>query len=593
MQYLSTKTRVALSQGGLVASILLIGLGPLRLVPDYREAVMQGRAQLCEAIAVSSSLQLSRTDWMGLEATLRALSTRNPNILSAAVRRLDGRKIIEIGDHSAWQETAGGMSTDTQVQVPLHRGTNKWGHVELRFRPLSSGGLARFLRNPYTKLVGFVSLTTLLIFIFYLDKILEQLNPSKVVPPHVRTALNTLAEGLLVLDRSERVVFANDAVAVLLGKSAENLVGMRAAKFPWLKQGDGTCPTVYPWTKALLEERQQAEEMRLRAHTGEPKTFVVNCAPLLGHDGSYRGVLASLDDVTHLEEHKRELSKSKEEAEAANRAKSEFLARMSHEIRTPMNAILGFTDVLRRGFDCDRQERQDYLNTIHASGQYLLNIINDILDLSKVEAGKLETELLRVSPVQLISEVVSVLRVRAQEKGIALEYVLGSAMPQTILTDSVRLRQMLMNLLGNAIKFTEIGGVKVVARLVQSHDKPKFVFEVIDTGIGIAKEGLDKIFQPFAQADTSITRRFGGTGLGLTICQRFADLLGAQLSVESEVGVGSIFTLTLDPGSLEGVPILDPQAAVQPPDSTPQQTEANVQLSGLRVLVVDDGNENR
>jgi signal transduction histidine kinase len=166
-------------------------------------------------------------------------------------------------------------------------------------------------------------------------------------------------------------------------------------------------------------------------------------------------------------------------------------------------------------------------------------------------------------------------------------------MPETILTDPVRLRQMLMNLVGNAIKFTETGGVKIVARFAQSASVSTLTIEVIDTGIGIAREGLDKIFEPFAQADTSITRRFGGTGLGLTICRRFADLLGGKLSVESEVGVGSIFTLTLDPGPLDGVPILDPKTATQMPDQANRQSSVDLRLPNTRVLVVDDGTENR
>jgi PAS domain S-box-containing protein len=588
----STKSRIAFALGCLVVCVLLVAM-TIRILPDDRATVMDGRAKLCEAIAVSSSQQVERNDWKGLESNLQAVVTHNPDILSAAARRLDGKCVVQVGDHSMWQPITDGISTDTQIPVPLYTRVGKWGHIELRFRPVSPDGVVGVLNDSRLRLVSFVAAATLLVFYFYLDRVLEQINPSKAVPRHVRSALNTLAEGLLVLDRSERIVLANDAIASVLGRPAEELAGLRASKLPWrLPESDG--PAIYPWTQALQEQRPQFNVMiHLQTTTGEEKIYFVNCSPVLGHDGKYGGVLASFDDVTQLEENKRELRKSKEEAESANRAKSEFLARMSHEIRTPMNAILGFTDVLRRGLGGDAEERQEYLNTIYSSGQHLLNLINDILDLSKVEAGKLEVELVRSSLVQIVHEVVAVLRVRAQEKRLTLESVVASPLPESIMTDAVRLRQILMNLVGNAIKFTEHGGVKIVTRFVPSESEPQIVIQVIDTGIGIARESLPKIFDPFTQADTSITRRFGGTGLGLTICRRFAEALGGHLSVESEPGVGSVFTLKLDPGPLDGVRLLEANAAGRPARSAAESSSAELRLPHARLLVVDDGNENR
>ncbi|MCA9463827.1 MAG: hypothetical protein KC590_17005, partial [Nitrospira sp.] len=195
-------------------------------------------------------------------------------------------------------------------------------------------------------------------------------------------------------------------------------VGLRASSFPWVtNEEDGF---EFPWQKALDSKQPQANSM-LRMRSGESdtlQTFVVNSSPVLGTDGEYRGVLVSFDDVTQLEEKKAQLEKSRHEAESANRAKSEFLAQMSHEIRTPMNAILGFADVLRRGFEESVQERKEYLDIIHSSGQHLLNLINDILDLSKVEAGRLELENVECSPHKILHEVVSVLSIRGKEKGI-------------------------------------------------------------------------------------------------------------------------------------------------------------------------------
>ncbi|MEX2026685.1 MAG: response regulator, partial [Pirellulaceae bacterium] len=287
-----------------------------------------------------------------------------------------------------------------------------------------------------------------------------------------------------------------------------------------------------------------------------------------------------------------DLVRAKNAAESASRAKSEFLANMSHEIRTPLNAILGFADLLRRGMETSETERREYLETIHKSGGHLLSVINDILDLSKIEAGQLQVEQLRCCPAQIIAEAVSVLRVRAREKNLSLDYHWSGPLPESIVTDPARLRQLLLNVIGNAIKFTEEGGIQVVAQIICG-DVPKLVVDVIDTGIGIPQDKLHQIFEPFCQADTSVTRRFGGTGLGLTICRRLARALGGGISVQSGVGKGSIFTIAIDSGPIdrfrgEG----GPEAEFIHSENVASQT-SSVSLAGRRILVADDGDSNR
>jgi two-component system, sensor histidine kinase len=274
------------------------------------------------------------------------------------------------------------------------------------------------------------------------------------------------------------------------------------------------------------------------------------------------------------------------------------VANMSHEIRTPINAILGFTELLLKGADeGDAQNRQEYLQTIASSGKHLLDLINDVLDFSRMEAGQMELELGRCSPHQVIAEVASVLRVRAQEKRLSLDYEWETPIPETILTDEGRLRQMLINLVGNAIKFTQSGGVHIVARIEAGRKPgsvhPMLAIDVIDSGIGIPQNKLDSVFQPFMQADNTVTRRFGGSGLGLAISRQIANALGGNLRVESEVGRGSRFTVTVDAGPLDNVRMLDkPQADLTNlrPHTGPTTTTA---LPGCRVLVVEDGNTNR
>jgi signal transduction histidine kinase/ActR/RegA family two-component response regulator len=280
-------------------------------------------------------------------------------------------------------------------------------------------------------------------------------------------------------------------------------------------------------------------------------------------------------------------------AESANRAKSEFLANMSHEVRTPLNGILGFTELLLRGADGGNEhERHEFLTTIRDSGRQLLNLINDVLDISKIESGQFRVETAAHSPDQILAQAIAPLRVAAVQKGLSLEYRWESRIPETIQTDPHRLNQLLTNLVGNAIKFTEKGNVLVVARLEDRDGGSKLKIEVHDTGIGIAADKLGLIFQPFVQSDASVTRKHGGTGLGLAICHRIAESLGGELTVRTVIGQGSVFTATVGVGDLYGVRMIDMPSPSITAD-VPQEPSRRASLDGVRILVVDDMETNR
>ncbi len=282
------------------------------------------------------------------------------------------------------------------------------------------------------------------------------------------------------------------------------------------------------------------------------------------------------------------------ELERANRAKNEFLANMSHEIRTPMTAILGYAELCLAP-DIPETDRRRYAEIIHANGEHLLSVINDILDVSKIEAGRMTVEPTLCSPFEAVSEVRALMQMHAREKGLELEVENRGAIPELVRTDPTRLRQILLNLLNNAIKFTERG--RIVLRFGMEASEggaEKLVFEVEDTGVGLSPEQVERVFRPFVQADTSTTRKYGGSGLGLTISQTLARLLGGDLTCRSEAGRGSTFRVTVDPGPLEGVRRLE-----RFPASAAREARPGLPLVGNgpelrgRVLLAEDVAVNR
>jgi CheY-like chemotaxis protein len=275
----------------------------------------------------------------------------------------------------------------------------------------------------------------------------------------------------------------------------------------------------------------------------------------------------------------RALAAAEEEAAAASRIKGEFLANMSHEIRTPMNGIIGMTQLALAL--SERPEQQDYLRIVQNSADSLMALLNDILDLSRIEAGKLSIEPVPFSPRTLVQETVQLLAVTAQAKGLAIRVECGSEVPEIVVADPLRLRQVLVNLLGNSIKFTEVGHIAVRVDRVEPEDALRL--RVADTGIGIPPEKQEQVFKAFTQADGSITRRYGGTGLGLTISARLVHLMGGIIRLESQPGKGTTFEFL--------VPCRIPD--VQDSGNCCQDTAPDAPESPLRILLAEDNPVNQ
>ncbi|MDZ4688113.1 MAG: response regulator [Planctomycetaceae bacterium] len=290
-----------------------------------------------------------------------------------------------------------------------------------------------------------------------------------------------------------------------------------------------------------------------------------------------------------LEQLVRDLTAARQQAEAATQAKTEFLANMSHEIRTPMTAILGYVDLLQEP-EFTAEQKQHAIETVHRNGEHLLAIINDVLDISKIEAGKMTLERVPTAPREIIQDVVELMSVRARQQGLDLKIDCLEPVPQTVETDPTRLRQILVNLVGNAIKFTKAGSVKISVQWSNRSSTAGILqIAVTDTGIGIDEEQLKTLFRPFTQADSRMTRQFGGTGLGLAISRRLAVMMGGDLTVETRPGLGSTFRVAVacDRG-------LDDKLVAKTDDRLSTRTDKPLNsLENVRILIVDDAPDNQ
>ena len=577
------RIRISVGLVGMMTSTVLIA-SALGYFPNEQREILRGRAKMCETIAISSTAMASAGELESLRVTLESIVARDEQIRSMSLAREGEEALVTAGPHSAlWND-----ETDqniNQMRVPVFRHGKEWGELQVAFQ--STGGFAGLNYWAPAWLLILMIPACLVQFSFFLRKTLESLDPNGAVPDHVQGALNSLTVGLLLIDSRGRVLFANQELATAIGIDSSKLAGTKASAIEWILPGD---TELLPWDHCRQTGEMIHSEIMQFDSNDRRLTFSVNCAPILG-----QGYMVTMEDITLLEENKVELAKARDAAEQASESKSAFLANMSHEIRTPLNAVLGFTDVLRRGLVTDSDEAVDHLNMIHRSGAHLLELINDILDLSKIEAGRMQVESIETHVDEIVLDVINVLGVRATESDLHLAYVFTTPIPRTIPSDPTRLRQVVTNLVGNAIKFTSEGEVKVVTGLIENDSQACIKIDVVDSGIGMTPEQQAKIFQAFSQADETTTRKFGGTGLGLSISRRLTEAMGGELTVTSEAGVGSTFTVTIPVNVTEATELIAPEEIHQSAEqrASAASNSTLTRLPAKPVLVVDDGDANR
>ncbi len=408
-----------------------------------------------------------------------------------------------------------------------------------------------------------------------------------------RSSFNYASHGIALVGLNGRWLRVNHALCEMLGYSEENLLRRTFQEITHPED----LQTDLEHVKRVLSGEIESYDMEKRYFHASGGIVWVMLSVSLVRDSLSQPLyfVSQVQDITEqkramqqLQERTSELMVAKEAALEAVRAKSQFLANMSHEIRTPLTSIIGYSESLMED-DLSKDEAALALETITRNGNHLLGVISDILDISKIEAEKLEIEMVPVDLAELISDVANLMQHKAQEKGLSLGFEYLFPIPRRVLTDPTRLKQILINLVGNAVKFTSVGGVKIHVKFLRADERLEFA--VIDTGPGLTEWQRSKLFQAFSQADASTTRTFGGTGLGLMISSQLAQRLGGEVTLESESGKGSVFTVSISTGPVEAsslVASIEPserEVEIEDPKGVPQ-------LVG-KVLVAEDGEDNQ
>ncbi|MEZ4772612.1 MAG: ATP-binding protein [Bacteroidia bacterium] len=442
---------------------------------------------------------------------------------------------------------------------------------------------ALMVKEPETEKHAFFSLLLITVGVITPFQINNLKNKARVWQTEKRLTdvFHASKECIWEIGKDHHFIFVSDRANEILGYTPEELYQM--TPYDFVKEEErGMIKQWLDYISSQLKEMHNVEYQAIRKD-GEKIWLEITGVPFFDEKGKYQGYRGALMDITGRKTQQKKLIEAKERAEEAVKARSQFLSVMSHEIRTPMNAVLGTAHLLMQ--ESPREDQLDNLETLHFSAENLLVIINDILDYSKIEAGKIEFEKIDYNLKTLTERIVKSLAQKASEKNLQFVLKNDPDLPEYVKGDPTRLSQILTNLINNAIKFTEKGEVSLCTKLIHSDENTaEITFSVSDTGIGIPRNKIEHIFESFTQASSDTTRIYGGTGLGLAICKRLVELQGSALEVESEPGKGSSFFFTLK------IALAEKTLSTQQSES---QKEDFQDLGGVRILLVEDNQINQ
>ncbi|MDT8446194.1 MAG: PAS domain S-box protein [bacterium] len=526
---------------------------------EAQAALLESQSRLSQAQAIA---QLGSWTWWPEENRLESSAE-----LLRIFDRLPSNPLTQLEDLISGVFPADRALVESELRTAFERRA----HFEMVHRIRSTNGEVRQVQHrghTVTSPSGKV----------HLEGILQDITDIRKTETFLSSVLETTNEGYWEVDNEGVTRMVNPALCEILDQTESEILGRSVF--------DLIAPSEADQMVRQLKQRDAGEagiyEITMLRGDGSHVYCLISATPIFDSAGQKLGSFALITDISELRNTHQELLKAKLEAEAANRAKTEFLANMSHEIRTPLNAVIGFADILQA--ELSDEEHKRYVAIVQTASNSLLNLINDLLDLSKIEAGMLEINLEPTDPQELIKDLESFFVEKLKSKDLAFSAEAAADLPKRLYVDELRLRQVLLNLVGNAVKFTESGSISVNLSCAQVLDEHlEFILEVQDTGIGIPLEDQSLIFDSFRQRDGQSTRKYGGTGLGLAVSRRFVELMGGRIELESEVDEGSLFRVLL--------PKVRYQAEVS--HSRPKRSGSEVRFKDLKVLVVDDVETNR